>query len=129
MKVNEIFESVQGEGQLAGYPCVFVRLFGCNFNCNWCDTPYAKAPSKDFKEMSVAEVVDEVEKYDPDYVCITGGEPLLQKEKVRKLINKLNCFCEVNTNGSFRVWEDNDLRWAIDFKMPSSGMYGRFQVG
>ncbi|MEX2414572.1 MAG: radical SAM protein, partial [Paenibacillaceae bacterium] len=31
----EIFETVEGEGTQAGFPTIFVRLFGCNLRCVW----------------------------------------------------------------------------------------------
>lgn len=34
IKVSEIFYSLQGEGQFAGIPSIFIRTFGCNFNCS-----------------------------------------------------------------------------------------------
>jgi 7-carboxy-7-deazaguanine synthase len=129
MKINEIFESIQGEGQMTGYPCVFIRLYGCNFNCRWCDTLYSREPSKDFKEMTVGQVIEEVKKFKSKYICITGGEPLFQKKEVKKLVDKLiklGYFCEINTNGSLAIWKQRGLRWAVDSKMPSSGMFGRF---
>ena len=46
LKITEIFKSIQGESSYAGLPCVFVRLSGCNLNCNWCDTPYARIKGK-----------------------------------------------------------------------------------
>jgi len=128
LKVNNIFASIQGEGQKTGLPCVFVRLFGCNFNCSYCDTLYSKAPSKDFKKMTVDEVIKEIEKYGIDYICITGGEPLLQKEKIHQLINNspYSYFFEINTNGSQMIWEEINLRWVVDYKLPSSGEWGNF---
>jgi organic radical activating enzyme len=33
IKIAEIFYSVQGEGEWAGVPSVFLRTFGCNFEC------------------------------------------------------------------------------------------------
>ena len=42
LNVSEIFYSIQGESLRAGYPCIFVRLAGCNLSCTYCDTVYAR---------------------------------------------------------------------------------------
>ena len=73
----EIFETVEGEGTGAGFPTVFVRLYGCNLRCVWCDTPYSYAPAKPERTLTIAEIVDEVRKYGARRICLTGGEPLL----------------------------------------------------
>jgi 7-carboxy-7-deazaguanine synthase len=85
LRVNEIFKSIQGESTYAGIPCVFVRLTGCNLRCSYCDTTYAYEEGID---MSVNEIINKIEDYDCKNECITGGEPLLQKN-VYKLINLL----------------------------------------
>ena len=43
VRVSEIFSSIQGESHWAGYPCIFVRLTGCNLDCLYCDTRYARS--------------------------------------------------------------------------------------
>ncbi len=79
MLISEIFHSLQGEGELAGVPSVFVRTAGCNLRCTWCDTPYASwAPEG--KQMSVAETVAEVSRHTSRHVVLTGGEPMLAAE-------------------------------------------------
>ena len=80
MKIVETFVSLQGEGIRQGMPCFFVRLAGCNLNCSWCDTPASLAEGT---EMSVEEVIGKIAESGLQYVCITGGEPLLQKEEVQ----------------------------------------------
>jgi 7-carboxy-7-deazaguanine synthase len=77
MRVTEIFFSVQGEGTRAGRPCVFVRFTGCDLRCVYCDTAYAFHGGKD---LSRAEILAEVARHPSRLVCLTGGEPLLQKE-------------------------------------------------
>ena len=71
LKVNEIFFSIQGESTYAGLPFVFVRLTGCNLRCNYCDTTYAY---EEGRELQLDEIIDEINKYDCNYVEITGGE-------------------------------------------------------
>ena len=75
LKVHEIFYSLQGESTRAGYPCVLVRLTGCQMRCVWCDSEYA------FYEgawKSLQDVLDEVASHRCRMVELTGGEPLLQ---------------------------------------------------
>ena len=85
MIVSEIFRSLQGEGKNQGRPCTFVRLAGCNLRCAWCDTSYAW---NEGEEMSVGEVLDRVWLLRGAYICITGGEPLLQREDLLELLKK-----------------------------------------
>jgi len=130
LKVNNIFYSIQGEGQKTGYPCVFLRLFGCNMRCKWCDTLYA-VEGKDFKKMKIDDVIKEITKYGVKYVCVTGGEPLLQRMELERLIAEMPYFkFEINTNGSLPIWIASDrVRYVVDYKLPSSGMWGRFLWG
>jgi 7-carboxy-7-deazaguanine synthase len=77
MRVTEIFFSLQGEGTRAGRPCVFVRFTGCDLRCVWCDTAYAFHGGRD---LSREEILAEVAAFPARFVCLTGGEPLLQRE-------------------------------------------------
>jgi 7-carboxy-7-deazaguanine synthase len=77
VRVTEIFESIQGESTHAGKPCVFVRFTGCDLRCQYCDTAYAFHGGTD---MTRAEILDEVARHPARFVCLTGGEPSLQKE-------------------------------------------------
>lgn len=90
LRVNEVFESVMGEGIMIGTPCTFIRLSGCNLfkygGCNWCDTNYAQDPI-DGIMMDEEQIVKKVEKYDHLWVTITGGEVLMQN--IQPLLVKL----------------------------------------
>jgi 7-carboxy-7-deazaguanine synthase len=78
MLVSEIFYSIQGEGELAGVPSVFIRTSGCNLRCRWCDTPYASwDPEGD--EMSIGQILDEVGKFPARHCVLTGGEPMIAR--------------------------------------------------
>ena len=57
MKVVEIFNSIEGEGKRAGLPCTFIRLFGCNLNCSYCDSRYA-CEGDGYTVYSVAEILN-----------------------------------------------------------------------
>ncbi|MEM2722403.1 MAG: radical SAM protein, partial [Thermoplasmata archaeon] len=124
MKVNEIFYSIQGEGVYMGIPMVFVRFTGCNLRCSWCDTKYAW---EEGKEMKIDEILAEIKKYKTNWVCITGGEPLLQEDIYKFIDRLLNMGYKIllETNGSITLenlpCEDN-LIVDMDIKTPSSGM-------
>jgi 7-carboxy-7-deazaguanine synthase len=75
--VTEIFYSIQGESTLAGEPCVFVRFTGCDLRCGYCDTEYAFYGGT---SMTREQILNQVSKYPTKFVCLTGGEPTLQKE-------------------------------------------------
>jgi len=76
MLIAEIFHSIQGEGELAGVPSVFVRTSGCNLRCAWCDTPYASWRPEG-SAWTVADIVAEVARYPARHVVLTGGEPMI----------------------------------------------------
>ena len=78
-RVNEIFYSLQGEGYWTGTPMVFLRLSGCNLKCPFCDTDHSA-----FEEMTADEIVAVAKAAGGpcERVCVTGGEPGLQLDKV-----------------------------------------------
>lgn len=78
-RINEIFSSIQGEGPVVGYKQLFIRFCGCNLNCEYCDTEFAKGV-----EYSPQELFEKITK---EYnlktfhsVSLTGGEPLLSAD-------------------------------------------------
>jgi 7-carboxy-7-deazaguanine synthase len=79
MLISEIFYSIQGEGELTGVPSVFVRTAGCNLRCNWCDTMYASWEPQG-EEMSVEQIIRQVETFPARYCVLTGGEPMVAKD-------------------------------------------------
>lgn len=79
VRIAEIFQSIQGEGQFTGTPSVFVRTSGCNLRCWFCDTPYTSWQPEGV-QRSWQSVADEVLAIDCEHVVITGGEPLLQRD-------------------------------------------------
>ena len=119
--INEIFYSVQGESTYAGRRCVFVRLTACDLRCSWCDTPYAFYEGR---KRPLAEVLDEVERFNCDLVEVTGGEPLLQ-EAVYPLMDALlerGKTVLLETGGHRSTARVPDAVVAIvDIKCPGSG--------
>lgn len=78
MRISEIFYSIQGEGELTGVPTVFIRTSGCNLRCRWCDTPYASW-NPEGEEMSIEDIIKEVEKHPARHCVLTGGEPMVAR--------------------------------------------------
>ena len=81
MRIAEVYSSIQGEGQFAGTPSVFVRTTGCNLRCWFCDTPFTSWQPEGL-HVSVADLVQQANAFDIEHVVLTGGEPLLQPEAV-----------------------------------------------
>ena len=129
IRINEIFYSIQGEGIQIGIPTVFIRTQGCNLSCSWCDTIYAR-DFENGKDMKISGIIKNVKNYPAKYVCITGGEPLLQKN-VKVLINrllKLGYNVNLETNGSLALKDlpkSKNFLISMDVKCPSSKMENR----
>jgi len=128
IKINEIFYSIQGESSYAGYPTVFIRTSGCHLRCTYCDTTYAY---NDGDLQTIEQIMKTVQSYKPSYVCVTGGEPLLQKN-IYLLLNKL---CDLNLNVSLETCGDIDCKLVdprvkkiIDVKTPDSGEADKFSL-
>ena len=81
-EINEIFEGIQGEGKYVGMPMLFIRCSGCTRACSFCDTKYHTKG----KEMTIDEVIKIIKKSKLNYVCFTGGEPLLQIDVIREIM-------------------------------------------
>ncbi len=79
MKIAELFYSLQGEGSLIGVPSVFIRTSGCNLRCSWCDTPYTSWQPEG-TELSLEQILDEVQAHPARHVVVTGGEPMIAPE-------------------------------------------------
>lgn len=122
MQINETFQSIQGEGINVGKPSIFVRFQGCNRNCLWCDTKYAL--SAEGIELTVGDIISQVEIYRLKRVVLTGGEPLIQPAADLKVLFEELRYkgyeVEVETNGSIcidsLVEDFNNVFWTISSK-------------
>jgi len=136
MRLNEIFNSIQGEGIHAGEPTTFIRLQGCNLQCSWCDPKYAQDRHSG-ETRSIDSILEEVKALPRGWICITGGEPLLQQDELSSLLGALkrdNYRIEIETNGSIALpsWARWGTKlvdsWVVDYKPPSSGVFGHHAV-
>jgi 7-carboxy-7-deazaguanine synthase len=121
MKVIEIFRSIQGEGRSQGFPSIFLRLAGCNLDCAWCDTRYAREGGT---HMSCSEILSTISTLPGNRLCITGGEPLLQGDQLPPLLETLQkkgYRIEIETNGTidFQPFQPY-ASICMDVKCPSS---------
>jgi len=124
MRVIEVFHSLQGEGPWTGVRTTFVRTARCNLRCSWCDTKYSFGPGR---ERSVDSIVREVERNRTRHVCLTGGEPLLQKESetLVRALSEREITTVIETGGSLDVSPFLDyprVILSVDVKCPSSKM-------
>ena len=121
LKVNEIFYSIQGESSYVGFPCIFIRLTGCNLRCTYCDTKYAY---KKGKSRTVNKIIETVTKYECSLVEITGGEPLFQEEtpKLARSLLDRGFRVLVETNGTQNIDRlPAEVVCIMDIKCPGSG--------
>lgn len=126
MFIAEIFESFHGEvnGHHQGRMVTFIRLSGCNLKCPYCDTKQTQDPLYGLN-LTIPAILNQVNELGNKHVCLTGGEPLLDKSAVLELLNLLwweDYLISVETNGTisisgfFRYVES----FVIDYKLDQS---------
>ncbi len=124
-KISEIFLSLQGEGVYIGVPQLFVRFYGCNLSCVFCDTKI-----NSFGTFTADALISKILEYRKPYhsLSLTGGEPLLQADFIGNFLSKYKKFYRkpvyLETNGTLwrglsKVINGVDIV-AMDFKLPSS---------
>ncbi|MEI7614305.1 MAG: 7-carboxy-7-deazaguanine synthase QueE [Betaproteobacteria bacterium] len=125
LQISEIFYSLQGESTRAGLPTVFIRLVGCPLRCVWCDTEHAFSGGT---RMSLPEILQRIAEYAPATVCVTGGEPLAQKN----CLPLLKALCDaghdvsLETSGALDIAEvDSRVSRIVDLKAPGSGEFAK----
>lgn len=113
------FYTLQGEGPTTGLPCVFVRLHVCNLRCTWCDAWYTWNPKTpefwtEGRDVGLQAVATQIRNTwaGPDLeqkrLIWTGGEPLIQKKQIDKVMQILN--------GDKWCNAANELPWAAEFE-------------
>jgi len=121
-KIAEIFKSIQGEGLYVGCLQTFIRFYGCNLHCAYCDTPLTH-----YTEYTAEELFEKLLVYKIPFVSLTGGEPLLQTAFLREFLprakkREFRVFLE--TNGTLPVQLKKIITWidiiSCDIKLKSS---------
>lgn len=121
VRISEIFHSLQGESSRVGLPTVFIRLTGCPLRCRWCDTPYAFTGGEN---RPIDEIVAEAGRHGTRTVCVTGGEPLAQKNCLPLLTALCDAGFDVSleTSGALDIGDvDPRVSRIMDLKAPGSG--------
>lgn len=137
MKLSEIYVAHQGEGKMIGMPMLFIRTFGCNLQCKWCDSKFASSSGFSFNS-NVEDIVEFTKHvYEGRWICITGGEPLIQEDIADLIFGLLyaDYNIQLETNGSIDLTNIIDytkhnmnllnhpsMLVSMDIKCPSSGM-------
>lgn len=125
LRISEIFLSLQGEADSVGWPTVFVRLTGCPLRCHYCDTSYAFSGGK---WWSLKAILAEVASLGARHVCVTGGEPLAQRDVLVLLQQLCDADYQVSleTSGALDISQvDPRVSRVMDIKTPLSGEAGR----
>jgi 7-carboxy-7-deazaguanine synthase len=121
LRVSEIFFSLQGEAARVGLPSVFIRLTGCPLRCAWCDTAYAFTGGQN---LTLTEILEKARAWPTRRICVTGGEPLAQKNTPALLAALCDQGYDValETSGALNIGGvDARVSRIVDIKTPSSG--------
>jgi 7-carboxy-7-deazaguanine synthase len=145
LKINEIFETIQGEGRYTGIPSVFIRLQGCPVGCPWCDTQHTWAidPSRRVSdEAMLAKSQDgeqwceadtqavltllKQQKFTATHIVITGGEPCIYDlTDLTEVLHDNGFTSQIETSGTFAV-QCSDKTWVT--VSPKINMPGGFEI-
>ncbi|MBF0274324.1 MAG: radical SAM protein [Nitrospinae bacterium] len=127
IEVCEMFTSLQGESQFSGLTTFFIRTSGCNLRCNYCDSTYSYEKGE---KISINSIMEEAKKSGARYICVTGGEPLLQKNinfLLEQLVQENRWNISLETNGSQSLKKvPQEVVKIVDVKLKGSGQEHSF---
>ena len=121
--LNELFQTLQGEGYFTGVPAIFIRLQGCPVGCSWCDTkhtweqdpqqevspgdiPLKTGDSARWAMATTQDMIDMIRRqgYTARHVVITGGEPCIHDLlPLTQVLEQQGFSCQIETSGTHDV--------------------------
>lgn len=123
--ISEIFSSLQGEGVRLGIPSVFIRFWGCNLSCEFCDSEFSWNAKKGKPHHTTQdEVIKKIKSFGVKNLIFTGGEPMLHQKHIRDICSAISPdFVEVETNGTQisridDIVDQFNVSPKFDFSMP-----------
>ncbi|MBN4867287.1 MULTISPECIES: 7-carboxy-7-deazaguanine synthase QueE [Providencia] len=143
--INEIFQTLQGEGVFTGVPAVFIRLQGCPVGCSWCDTKQTWEKEQD-KQTTLGDIVlktldsdtwamadsDELiqlmktKGFTAKHIVITGGEPCIYDlTPLTESLEQSGYQCQIETSGTYPI-QCTEKTWVT--VSPKVGMKGGLKV-
>lgn len=142
-KINELFETIQGEGAFTGQPSIFIRLQGCPVGCSWCDTKHTweinlddqvnqqtmlnkQAESDHWSALSIDDIIAvfKQQSYQAKHVVITGGEPcMVDLTPLCEALESLGYSCQIETSGTFDVKTSKRCWVTVSPKVNMKGGY------
>ena len=143
LPVNEIFESIQGEGHYTGTPSIFIRFQGCDVGCHWCDTKHTwdidpnnkiatalifmkQEDSKHYAEMTISDLMTCINEFNAKHIVLTGGEPCMHNiEELTTSIIESGRTCQVETSGTYPI-KVHHMTWVT--LSPKLNMAGKKEI-
>jgi len=142
-KINEIFETIQGEASYTGTPSIFVRLQGCPVGCAWCDTKQTwevndtylvsleqtvekKADSDLWANASAQQIFElfQQRSYQAKHVVITGGEPCMYDlNPLCDMLHEHGYTTQIETSGTFEILAPEKTWVTVSPKINMRGGY------
>ncbi|MBU2115879.1 MAG: 7-carboxy-7-deazaguanine synthase QueE [Gammaproteobacteria bacterium] len=142
-KVNEVFETIQGEGSYTGAPAIFIRLQGCPVGCSWCDTKHTweikdelrqplgdivikTAETEHWAAVSAADLIALFarEGYQAKHVVITGGEPCMYDlNPLCDALHDAGYSTQIETSGTFDIKAPAQTWVTVSPKVNMAGGY------
>ncbi|MCE8423139.1 MAG: 7-carboxy-7-deazaguanine synthase QueE [Candidatus Methanoperedens sp.] len=136
--IDEIFNSIQGEGPYVGVRQIFVRFFKCQLHCAYCDTPNSRiaggqcrierTPGKnDFYDIAnpvrgedLEDLIRSLWSPSTKHISFTGGEPLIHADFIRSLDLEFPLYLETNSGfpEKARELKDKIAIASCDIKLP-----------